>query len=104
MVEGSTSHLEQVQAITTLRSGKEVNTHVEEKKDEKTEAPQNQHKDKGKQVSIEASSSFVPTPEIPYEPRVPIVSQGTLPLQETRRENTRHDGGLQVGQNQHHTH
>jgi hypothetical protein len=41
MVEGSTSHLEQVQAITTLKSGKVINNHVEEKKDEQTEAPQN---------------------------------------------------------------
>ena len=39
MVEGSTSHLEQVQAITTLRSGKVVDNLVEEKKKEQLEAP-----------------------------------------------------------------
>jgi hypothetical protein len=43
MVEGSTCHLEQVQAITTLRSGRLVDNHVEEKKDEQLEAPQNMH-------------------------------------------------------------
>jgi hypothetical protein len=39
MVEGSTSHLEQGQAITTLRSGRLVDNHVEEKKEEQLEAP-----------------------------------------------------------------
>jgi hypothetical protein len=48
MVDGSTSHLEQVQAITTLRSGKMVNNHVEERNDEQHEAPHNLHREKGK--------------------------------------------------------
>ena len=38
MVEGSTSHLEQVQVITTLRSGRLIDNHVEEKKEEPLEA------------------------------------------------------------------
>jgi hypothetical protein len=63
--------LEQVQAITTLRSGKVINNHVEEKKDEQTEAPQNLQREKGEQVSSEASLSSASTPAIPYEPRAP---------------------------------
>jgi hypothetical protein len=43
MVEESISHLEQVQAITTLRSGRSVDNHVEEKKNEQLEAPQTMH-------------------------------------------------------------
>ena len=39
----STSHFEQVQAIMALRNGKVVNNHVEKKKDEENEAPQNLH-------------------------------------------------------------
>jgi hypothetical protein len=62
---------QQVQAITTLRSGRRVDNHVQEKADEQTEIPQNLQKDTGKQVNTEASSS-TPTPEIPYEPRVPF--------------------------------
>jgi hypothetical protein len=72
MVEGNTSYHQQVQANTTLRSGKGVDNHVQENVDEKTEIPQNLQKDKGKQVNIEASSSSAPTSEIPYEPRVPF--------------------------------
>jgi len=59
-------------AITTLRSGRMVDNHVQEKVDEQTEIPQNLQKDKGKQVNIEASSSSAPTLEIPYEPQVPF--------------------------------
>ena len=70
--EESSFNLEQVQAITTLRSGRVVDNHVEERKDEQIVAPQNLHQNKGKEVSNEASSSFAPTPEIPYEPRVPF--------------------------------
>jgi hypothetical protein len=55
-----------------LRSGKEVDNHVEEKKDEQTRAPQNLQSEKGKQASTKASSSSAPTLEIPYEPRVPF--------------------------------
>ncbi|XP_059446476.1 uncharacterized protein LOC132178026 [Corylus avellana] len=58
----------QVQAITTLRSDKIVDNHVEEKKDEHKEVAQNLQNDKSKQVSNEASSSAASTPEIPYEP------------------------------------
>jgi hypothetical protein len=72
MVEGSTSHVEQVQAITTLRSGRLVDNHVKEKKEEQLEAPQTMHRDKGKQVSIETSASSAPTSEIPYEPKAPF--------------------------------
>jgi hypothetical protein len=45
---------------------------MQENKDEQTETPQNQQKEKGKQVNNEASSSSTPTPEIPYEPRAPF--------------------------------
>ena len=48
MVEGSSSHLEQVQAITKLQSGRLVDNHVEEKKEEQLEAPQTMHQNKGK--------------------------------------------------------
>jgi hypothetical protein len=72
MVEGSTSHLEQVQAVTTLRSGRVVDNLVEEKKKEQLEAPQTMHQDKGKQVSIEAFTPSTPTLEIPYKPKAPF--------------------------------
>ena len=48
MVDGSTSHLDQVQANKTLRSGKMVDNHVEERKDKQHKAPQNLHSKKGK--------------------------------------------------------
>jgi hypothetical protein len=70
MVGESTCPLEQVQAITTLRSGRLIDNHVEEKKDERLEAPQNLHQEKSKRVSNEASSSSTPTYE--YEPKVPF--------------------------------
>jgi hypothetical protein len=38
-VEGNNSHHQQVQAITTLRNGKRVDNHVQEKVDEQTEIP-----------------------------------------------------------------
>jgi hypothetical protein len=56
MVEENTSPLEKVQAITTLRSGRSIDNHVEEKKDERLKAPQNLHQENGKRVSNEASS------------------------------------------------
>jgi len=99
MVEGYTSHHQQVQAITTLRSGRRVDNHVQEKVDVQTAIPHNLQKEKGKQVNIEASSSSAPTLKIPYEPQAPF-PQGTFSLWETRRENTRYDGGLQTGKNQ----
>ncbi|XP_062150016.1 uncharacterized protein LOC133858551 [Alnus glutinosa] len=79
MVEGSTSHHQQVQAITTLRSGRRVDNHVQEKVDEQTEIPHNLQKDKGKQVNTNAFSSSGPTPEIPYEPRVPFLERLKAP-------------------------
>ncbi|XP_059436756.1 uncharacterized protein LOC132169812 [Corylus avellana] len=63
---------QQVQAITTLRSGRIVDNHVEEKKDEHTEVAQNLQNDNSKQASNEVSSSAASTPEIPYEPRAPF--------------------------------
>jgi len=71
MAEASTSNHQQMLAITTLRSGRMVDNHVQEKVDEQTEIPQNLQKDTGKQVNTEASSSSAPTLEIPYEPRFP---------------------------------
>jgi len=72
MVEGGTSHHQQVLAITTLRSGRRVDNHVQEKEDEQLATPQNLQKEKGKQERSEASSSSAPTPEMPYEPRAPF--------------------------------
>jgi hypothetical protein len=71
MVEGSTSHLEQVQAITTLRSGRVVDNLVEEK-NEQLKAPQIMHQERGKQVSIEASTPSTLILEIPYVPKAPF--------------------------------
>jgi hypothetical protein len=68
MAEASTSHHQQVLAITTIRNGRRVYNHVQENEDEQIETPQNLQKEKGKQVSTEASSSTALTPEIPYEP------------------------------------
>jgi hypothetical protein len=65
-----TSHLEQIQAITTLLSGRVVDNHVEEKKEEQLETPQTKHQDKGKQV-INDTSSYDPILEIPYMPKAP---------------------------------
>jgi hypothetical protein len=65
-----TSHLEQIQAITTLRSGRVVDNHVEEKKEEQLGTPQTKHQDKGKLV-INDMSSYDPISEIPYMPKAP---------------------------------
>ncbi|XP_059431468.1 uncharacterized protein LOC132164971 [Corylus avellana] len=75
----SPSNLKQVQAITTLRSGKMFDNHVEDTKDEQTEAPQNLYQDKGKQVSIVASSSSALTPELSCEPWVPFLERLKAP-------------------------
>jgi hypothetical protein len=72
MVEGNTSHHQQVQAITTLRSGRRVDNHVQEKVDEQTESPHNLQKEKGTQERTEASSSSAPTPKMPYDPQAPF--------------------------------
>jgi len=47
MVEGGTSHHQQVLAITTLRSGRRVDNHVQEKEDEQLSTPPNLQKEKG---------------------------------------------------------
>jgi AICAR transformylase/IMP cyclohydrolase PurH len=52
MVEASTSNHQQVLAITTLRSGRRFENHVQEKEDEQTETRQNLQKEKGKHVSL----------------------------------------------------
>jgi hypothetical protein len=49
-----------------------VDNLVEEKKKEQLEAPQTMHQDRGKQVSIEASTPSTLTSEIPYEPKAPF--------------------------------
>jgi uncharacterized coiled-coil protein SlyX len=67
-----TSYLEQVQAITTLRSGKLVNNQVEDKRDEHTEVSETLQRDKGKQVIKDTSSSANPSLETPYVPRAPF--------------------------------
>jgi hypothetical protein len=72
MVNEGTSHHWQVQAITTLRSGRLVDNQVEEKKDKQTTASQTLQKEKGKQVSNETSSSATPNLETLYEPRAPF--------------------------------
>jgi hypothetical protein len=72
MAEPSISNHQQMLAITTLRSGRMVDNHVQEKVDKQTEIPQNLQKDTGKQVNTEASSPSAPNPELLYEPRVPF--------------------------------
>jgi hypothetical protein len=66
-----TSHLEKVQAITTLRSGKLVDNQVEDKKDEHTKVSETLQRDKGKQVINDTSSSADPRSEAPYVPKAP---------------------------------
>jgi hypothetical protein len=67
----ATSHMKQVQAITTLRSGKLVDNQVEDKRDEHTEVSETLQRDKGKQV-IKDTSSVDPSLETPYVPRAPF--------------------------------
>jgi hypothetical protein len=70
MVNESTSYHEQ--AITTMKNGEVVKTHVEEMKKEKIKAPQALHPAKGKEVSTEAPSLSTLILETPYEPQAPI--------------------------------
>jgi hypothetical protein len=70
MVDESTSYHEQ--AITTMKNGEVVKTHVEEMKDEQIEAPHALHRAKGKEWSTEAPSSSTLILETPYEPRASI--------------------------------
>jgi hypothetical protein len=70
MVDDSTSYHEQ--AITTMKNGEVVETHVEERKEEQIEAPQALHRAKGEEMSTEAPSSSTLILKTPYEPQVPI--------------------------------
>jgi len=70
MVDESASYHEQ--AITTMKNGEVVETHVEERKEEQIEAPQPLHRAKGEEVSTEVPSSSTLILETPYEPRAPI--------------------------------
>jgi hypothetical protein len=74
-----TSHLEQVQAITTLRSGKLVDNQVEDKKDEHTEVSETLQRDTGKQVINDTSSSAGPRSEEPYMPKAPFLERLKAP-------------------------
>jgi hypothetical protein len=53
------------QAITTLRSEEVVENHEEEGKKEQIELTHDLHREKGKEVSTEASSASTPIPELP---------------------------------------
>jgi hypothetical protein len=77
MVDDSTSC--HTQAITTLRSGEVVENHVGERTKEQFEAPLDLHREKGKEVRTEASSPSPPIPEVPYEPRAPVIVHDFLP-------------------------
>jgi len=70
VVDESTSYQEQ--AITTMKNGEVVETHMEERNEEQIEAPQALHRAKGEEVSTEAPSSSTLILEMPYEPRAPI--------------------------------
>jgi hypothetical protein len=71
MVDESTYY---EQAITTLKNGKVVETHVENRKDEQIEASKALHWAKGEEVSIEAHSSSTLILDTPYEPKALIPS------------------------------
>jgi leucyl aminopeptidase (aminopeptidase T) len=66
VVDESTSYQEQ--AITTMKNGEVIETHMEDRKDEQIEAPQALHRAKGEEVSTEAPSSSIIILETPYEP------------------------------------
>lgn len=53
------------QAITTLRSEEVVENHKEEGKKEQIEVTHDLHREKGKDLSTEASSTSTPIPELP---------------------------------------
>jgi hypothetical protein len=71
VVDKCTSYQEQ--AITTMKNGEVVETHMEERKEEQIEAPQAQHRAKVEEVSTEAPSSSTLILETSYEPQAPIV-------------------------------
>jgi len=81
MVDESTSYHKQ--AITTMKNGEVVETHVKNTKEEKIEAPQALHRAKGEEVSTEAPSSSTLIIEMPYEPRAPIPVKLKIPFLET---------------------
>jgi hypothetical protein len=70
MVDKCTSYQEQ--AITTMKNGEVVETHVEERTEEQIEAPQALHRAKGEKVSTQAPSLSTLIPKMPYEPRASI--------------------------------
>jgi len=84
MVVESTSYHEQ--AITTLKNGEVVETHVKNRKDEQIEAPKALHRAKGEEVSTEAPSSSTLILETPYEPRARI--PGSLKISFLDTDNT----------------
>ena len=67
------------QAITILRSEKVVENHMEERTEEHIEAPQDLRREKGKEVSTEASSPSPPILEMPFEPEAPIPVHDSIP-------------------------
>jgi hypothetical protein len=70
MVDEITSYHEQ--AITTMKHGEVVETHMEERKEEQIQAAQALHRAKGEEVNTESLSSSTLNLEMPYEPRAPI--------------------------------
>jgi hypothetical protein len=66
MVDENTSYHEQ--AITTMKNGEVVETHMEDRKEEQIEALQALHRAKGEEVSSEDPSSSTLILETPYEP------------------------------------
>jgi hypothetical protein len=67
MVDKITSYHEQ--AITTMKNGEVVETHVESRKEEQIEAPKALHWAKGEEVSTKTPLSSTLILETPYEPR-----------------------------------
>jgi hypothetical protein len=87
-VDESTSSHEQ--AITILKNGEVVESHVKNRKEEQIEASKALHRAKGEEVSTEAPSSSVLILKKPYEPQTPILVHDSLP-DEKLFENTRRD-------------
>jgi hypothetical protein len=81
MVDESTFYHEQ--AITTLKNGEVVETHVKNRKEEQIKAPQALHRAKGKEVSTETPSSSTLIHEMPYEPKAPILGNLKISILET---------------------
>jgi uncharacterized coiled-coil protein SlyX len=88
VVDESTSYHKQ--AITTMKNGEVVETHMENRKEEQIEAPKTLHRAKGEEVSTEAPSSSTLILETPYEPRALIPVHDSL-LDEKLFENTQKD-------------